>query len=58
MRSATLGTKDVKITVTNEEDPGAVTLSHLQPRVGVADNGQRSPTLTATYPASPGSGLG
>ena len=31
-----IGTKDVKITVTNMDDPGAVALSHLQPRVGVA----------------------
>ena len=30
------GTKNVKITVTNVDEPGTVTMSQLQPRVGVA----------------------
>ena len=30
------GTKNVKITVTNVEEVGTVTMSQLQPRVGVA----------------------
>ena len=30
------GTMDVKVTVANEEEPGVVTLSRTQPRVGVA----------------------
>ena len=30
------GTKDVKVTVTNVEEDGTVTMSQLQPRVGVA----------------------
>ena len=30
------GTKDVKVTVTNVEEPGTVTMSQRQPRVGVA----------------------
>ena len=36
MQSATPGTKNVKITVTNVEEGGMVTMSQLQPRVGVA----------------------
>ena len=30
------GTRNVKITVTNEDEDGTVTMSQLQPRVGVA----------------------
>ena len=30
------GTKNVKITVTNADEDGMVTMSQLQPRVGVA----------------------
>ena len=36
-----IGTMAVKVTVTNENEDGTVTLSKIQPRVGSRGNGER-----------------
>ena len=46
--NANMATRDVKVTVTNAEEPGEVTLSQTRPRVGVA--------ITASY-SDPDGGL-
>ena len=46
--NANMATRDVKVTVTNAEEPGKVTLSQPQPRVGLA--------ITAGY-SDPDGGL-
>ena len=46
------------IEVTNVEEPGTVTLSTLQPQVGVAITATLTDPDNATGPPSPGSGTG
>ena len=56
--NANMATRDVKVTVTNAEEPGKVKLSQTRPRVGLAITAVATPIPTAGWPAPLGSGGG